>query len=67
MVRDQSNADISNIRSRPKDQLANRENDSEIEIELIELIKALARAAARVDYRKAKSAETMLFTEAGQE
>jgi hypothetical protein len=65
MARDQSNADISIIRSRPKDRLANGENDSEIEIELIELVKALARAAAREDYRKAKDAETIPFTVAG--
>ncbi len=67
MARDQSNAGNSSVSSPSKAPLTSIENDSDIEIELIELIKALARAAAREDYRKAKSAETIPFTEAGQE
>lgn len=67
MARDQSNARNSSVRSPSEVPLASVENGSDIKIELIELVKALARAAAREDYRKAKSAETIPFTEAGQE
>ena len=67
MARDQSNARNSSVRSPSEAPLASVEDDSHIKIELIELVKALARAAAREDYRKAKSAETIPFTEAGQE
>jgi hypothetical protein len=38
------------------------ENDLSVDDELIELIKMLARAAAREDYRKSKSAETIPLT-----
>lgn len=41
------------------------EKDLSIDEELIELIKMLARAAAREDYRKSKSADTITFIEAG--
>jgi hypothetical protein len=67
MVRDQLNARNSSVHSPSEVLLASVENDSDIEIELIELVKALARAAAREDYRKAKNAETIPITEAGRE
>jgi len=67
MARDQSNAHNSSVRPPSEAPRASIENDSDIKIELIEFVKALARAAAREDYRKAKSAETMPFTQAGQE
>ena len=38
------------------------ENDLSVDDELIELIKILARAAVREDYRKSKSAETIQLT-----
>ena len=41
------------------------EKDLSLDDELIELIKMLARAAAREDYHKAKSADTITFIEAG--
>jgi len=41
------------------------EKDSDIEIQLIEIVRALARAAARRDHRKALEAETMPSSEAG--
>ena len=41
------------------------EKDLSVDDELIELIKMLARAAAREDYHKAKSADTITFIEAG--
>ena len=65
MARDQSNAGNSSVHSPSEAPLASVENDSDIKIELIELIKALARAAAREDYRKAKDAETIPLTVAG--
>ena len=67
MACDQSNASNSCFRFPSEPPLASVENDSDIKTRLIELIKALARAAAREDYRKAKNAVTMPFTEASQE
>jgi hypothetical protein len=64
MIRNRTNAD-SRVRSLSEKILVSVYNDSGIEIELIELVKALARAAARDDYRKAKDAETISLTEAG--
>ena len=67
MACDQSNSANSYVRPPSEAPLASVENGSDIKTRLIELIKALARAAAREDYRKAKSAETIPFTEASQE
>ena len=67
MARDYSKTGNTCVRSSPEFPFAGVDNDSDIKIELIELIKTLARAAARVDYRKAKNAETIPFTKAGQE
>ena len=67
MARNQSNAGAHGIRSRSDGSVASVEIDSEIENELIELVKALARAAAREDYRNAKDVETIPLTEAGSE
>jgi hypothetical protein len=39
--------------------------DSSIEIQLVEIVRALARAAARKDYREALEAEAMSSSEAG--
>jgi len=67
MAGNQSDAGVNCIRFRSDGSVVSVEFDSDIESELIVLVKALARAAAREDYRKAKSAETIPFTEAGQE
>ena len=48
-------------------QSAAAENNVSVDDKLIELIKALARAAAREDYRTAKNAETLQHTEASRE
>jgi DNA-binding protein YbaB len=67
MARNQSNAGSHSIRSRSDGSVASVEIDSEIENELIELVKALARAAAREDYRKVKDTDTNPLTVAGSE
>lgn len=45
-------------------QFAVVKNDLSVDDEVIELIKMLARAAAREDYRRAKKAETMSLNKA---
>jgi len=65
MAGNQSNAGVDSIRSRSDGSVASVEIDWVIESELIELIKALARVAAREDYRKANDAETIPLSGAG--
>lgn len=67
MVGNQSNAEVDSIQSRSDGSVASVEIDSDIESKLIELVKALARVAAREDYRRAKNAETIPLTVAGPE
>ena len=67
MAGNQSDAGVNCIRFRSDGSVVSVEFDSDIESELIVLVKALARAAAREDYRKAKDAETIPLTVAGPE
>ncbi len=66
MAGDQSNAGRSVGGFRSTASAVSAEKDSDFENELIELVRALARAAAQEDHRKAIHAETMSSTDAGQ-
>jgi hypothetical protein len=66
MAGDQSNAEKSVGGFRSTASAVSAGKDSDFENELIELVRALARAAAREDHRKAFHAETMSSTDAGQ-
>jgi hypothetical protein len=56
----------SNVRRRSKPAVGSVGKDSDIEFSLVEIVRALARSAAREDHRKAIEAEAMSPAKAKQ-
>jgi hypothetical protein len=67
MARQKTDTETLDARSRSDTSLPSAEVDSVFQTELIKIIQALARAAAREDHRKAAEADTVTTTEADQE
>lgn len=67
MARKKADTEHLDTHSRSGTSLLSIESDSGFQTQLIKIIQALARAAAREDHRKAAEADTVSTTKADQE